>query len=74
MVSIAQLTHHSVRGGGENPSTFGLGIARYRTPMSFRYKTTFAVWVWVSILPKLLHGCAVTYSCLILNDGLFYNA
>ena len=25
-VGIAQLTHHSVRGGGKNPSTFGLGI------------------------------------------------
>ena len=23
---IAQLTHHSVRGGGKNPSTYGLGI------------------------------------------------
>ena len=26
VVGIAQLTHHSVRGGGKNPSTFGLGI------------------------------------------------
>ena len=25
-VGIAQLTHHSVRGRGKNPSTFGLGI------------------------------------------------
>ena len=25
-VGIAQLTHHSVRGGGKTPSTFGLGI------------------------------------------------
>ena len=25
-VGIAHLTHHSVRGGGKNPSTFGLGI------------------------------------------------
>ena len=25
-VGITQLTHHSVRGGGKNPSTFGLGI------------------------------------------------
>ena len=25
-VGIAQLTHHSVRGGGKNPSTFGLRI------------------------------------------------
>ena len=25
-VGIAQLTHHSVRGGGKNRSTFGLGI------------------------------------------------
>ena len=25
-VGIAQLTHHSVRGGGKNPSTSGLGI------------------------------------------------
>ena len=25
-VGIAQSTHHSVRGGGKNPSTFGLGI------------------------------------------------
>ena len=25
-VGIAQLSHHSVRGGGKNPSTFGLGI------------------------------------------------
>ena len=25
-VGIAQLTHHSVRGGGKNPSTYGLGI------------------------------------------------
>ena len=26
VVGIAQLTHHSIRGGGKNPSTFGLGI------------------------------------------------
>ena len=26
MVGIAKLTHYSVRGGGKNPSTFGLGI------------------------------------------------
>ena len=25
-VGIVQLTHHSVRGGGKNPSTFRLGI------------------------------------------------
>ena len=25
-IGIAQLTHHSVRGGDKNPSTFGLGI------------------------------------------------
>ena len=25
-VGITQLTHHSVRGGGKNPSTSGLGI------------------------------------------------
>ena len=45
-----KLTHHSVRGGGKNPSTLGLGIfaphlkprseliAQYRPPMSFRYR------------------------------------
>ena len=26
VVGIAQLTHHSVRGGGKNPLTSGLGI------------------------------------------------
>ena len=26
-VGIAQLTYHSVRGGGKNPSTFGPGIS-----------------------------------------------
>ena len=51
-VGIGQLTHHSVRGGGKNPSTLGLGIfaphleprgeliAQYRPPMSFRYRIT----------------------------------
>ena len=52
-VGIAQLTHRSVRGGGKNPSTSGLGIfcshleprgeiiAQYRPLMSFRYISHF---------------------------------
>ena len=44
-VGIAQLTHHSVRGGGKIPETDfcphleprGELIAQYRPPMSFRF-------------------------------------
>ena len=39
-VGIAQLTHHSVRGGGKNPHLEHRGelTAQYRPPM-FRYTT-----------------------------------
>ena len=44
-VGIAQLTHHEVQGGGQNPETEARGIfaptadRADRPPMSFRYKT-----------------------------------
>ena len=44
-VGIAQLTHHSIHGGGKNPHREPRGelIAQYRLPMSFRYISYYII-------------------------------